>query len=45
MVDSGGDASISAFRSIKQQQTLETFYDAWAVAGGGGVLATTACQP
>jgi hypothetical protein len=32
MVDSGGDASISAFRSIKQQQTLETFYDG---IGGG----------
>jgi hypothetical protein len=32
VVDSGGDASISAFRSIKQQQTLETFYDGM---GGG----------
>jgi hypothetical protein len=47
VVDSGGDASISAFRSIKQQQTLETFYDGmgggwrWRGFGNDGMSTTT----
>ena len=35
-VDSNGDASVSAFRSTHNQETLETFYDGF---GGGEVLA------
>jgi hypothetical protein len=47
VVDSGGDASISAFRSVKQQQTLETFYDGmgggwrWRGLGNDGFSTTT----
>ena len=35
-VDSNGDASVSAFRSTHNQETLETFYDGF---GGGEVSA------
>ena len=33
-VDSNGDASVSAFRSTHNQETLETFYDGFS--GGEG---------
>jgi len=39
-VESGGDASIAAFRSTQEQPTLETFYDGlgggWGWRGRGG---------
>lgn len=46
-VDSNGDASLSAFRSTKDQKTLETFYDGfgggwrWRGFGGDGMSTTT----
>ncbi len=46
-VDSNGDASVSAFRSTHNQQTLETFYDGfgggwrWRGFGGDGLSTTT----
>jgi hypothetical protein len=45
-VDSNGDASVSAFRSTQNQQTLETFYDGFGGGrrrgfGGGNGMATT----
>jgi hypothetical protein len=49
-VDSGGDATVSAFRSTHDQQTLETFYDGvgggwrWRGFGGGDGMATTTTE-
>ena len=44
-VDSNGDASVSAFRSTQDQQTLNTFYDGfgggWRWGGGFGNATTT----
>jgi hypothetical protein len=46
-VDSNGSATISAFQSTHDQQTLETFYDGfgggwrWRGFGGGDGMATT----
>ena len=46
-VDSNGDASVSAFRSTQDQQTLNTFYDGfgggwrWRGFGGDGMSTTT----
>jgi hypothetical protein len=47
MIPSGGDASISAFGTTKNQQTLQTFYDGfgggwfWRGFGGMGMATTT----
>jgi hypothetical protein len=48
-VDSNGDASVSAFRSTQDQQTLDTFYDCfgggWRFRGfGGDGMATTTTE-
>jgi len=52
-VESGGDASVSAFRSTQNQQTLQTFYNGfgggWGWRGfrgglGGGGMATTTSE-
>ena len=49
-VDSNGDASVSAFRSTQNQQTLNTFYDGfgggwrWRGFGGGDGMATTTTE-
>jgi hypothetical protein len=46
-VDSNGNATISAFQSTQDQQTLQTFYDGfgggwrWRGFGGGGMATTT----
>ncbi len=45
-VESGGDAAVSAFRSTKNEETLETFYDGfgggwgWRGFGGEGISTT-----
>lgn len=45
-VEANGDATIAAFQSTHDQQTLETFYDGfgggWRWRGGGGMTTTTA---
>jgi hypothetical protein len=46
-VDSGGDATVSAFGRTKNEQTLETYYTGfgmgwgWRGFGGGGETTTT----
>ena len=44
-VESGGDAVVSAFRSTRNEQTLETFYDGfgggWGWRGFGGIGMST----
>jgi hypothetical protein len=46
-VESNGDAAVSAFRSTRNQQSLETFYDGfgggwrWRGVGGTGMSTTT----
>jgi len=41
-VDSNGDASVSAFRSTQDQQTLDTFYNGLAADGASEVSAAAA---
>lgn len=48
-VASGGDASISAFGHVREQDTLQTFYDGfpgwgWRVGWWGGGLGTTTTE-
>lgn len=49
MVPSGGDAAVSAFGKVTQQDTLQTFYDGfpgWGWRGWGGMgMATTETVP
>ena len=49
MVPSGGDAAVSAFGKVTQQDTLQTFYDGfpgWGWRGWGGMgMSTTETVP
>ncbi len=49
MVPNGGDAAVSAFGKVSQQDTLETFYDGfpgWGWRGWGGMgMSTTEAVP
>jgi hypothetical protein len=47
-VDSGGDAAVAAYGAVKQEQTMQTFYDGfgggWFWRGFGDGMATTTVE-